>query len=247
MVWTILFIGLIITAGIYVFVSFPRQAGICKDREIWRWPLTMASVTPRALLSVGIAALSIDITGRIAYLASSASKRGILDEVANRWFTTDISSLAIPGTCIGFLLLCWLPWARRLHRHAIPLHPFTTLIQLLWRSMLTALLLFFVNMVAGILDIGSGGWSRWWWLSYNGIILSLTALWWTIGCLGWLLFRWPSFRDAEWMVDGSCIKCGYDLRGTVAVGRRECPECGSPIVDREVKLALDVADYRGNS
>lgn len=28
---------------------------------------------------------------------------------------------------------------------------------------------------------------------------------------------------------GYCLKCKYNLKGTIAAGRTECPECGEPI------------------
>ena len=30
-------------------------------------------------------------------------------------------------------------------------------------------------------------------------------------------------------IKGYCPKCDYDLRGTIAAGRKECPECGEEI------------------
>jgi predicted RNA-binding Zn-ribbon protein involved in translation (DUF1610 family) len=38
---------------------------------------------------------------------------------------------------------------------------------------------------------------------------------------GWLLVMFRSRVDG-----GSCQRCGYDLRGTLAAGRTSCPECG---------------------
>ncbi len=42
-----------------------------------------------------------------------------------------------------------------------------------------------------------------------------------LACVGRALFHKPA--------RGICTKCGYDLRGTTAAGRTECPECGAPI------------------
>lgn len=39
------------------------------------------------------------------------------------------------------------------------------------------------------------------------------------------LGRWPQVLDAYGR--GYCLKCGYDLRGTIAAGRDGCPECGA--------------------
>ena len=39
---------------------------------------------------------------------------------------------------------------------------------------------------------------------------------------------WAYFRGCR--KEGTCARCGYELRGTVAAGRAECPECGESIV-----------------
>ncbi len=41
------------------------------------------------------------------------------------------------------------------------------------------------------------------------------------------LGRWPDVLDA--FGRGYCLKCGYDLRGTLAADRTECPECGARV------------------
>jgi len=30
--------------------------------------------------------------------------------------------------------------------------------------------------------------------------------------------------------EGLCLRCGYDLRGTVSAGRTSCPECGHKVI-----------------
>ena len=42
----------------------------------------------------------------------------------------------------------------------------------------------------------------------------------------WLIKRYRRNRRIRY---GNCVVCGYALRGTLAAGRRECPECGTEI------------------
>lgn len=44
----------------------------------------------------------------------------------------------------------------------------------------------------------------------------------------WLI-QW--FRSRPKRLPGHCSACGYNLTGTLAAGRRECPECGAEIED----------------
>ena len=41
----------------------------------------------------------------------------------------------------------------------------------------------------------------------------------------WLI-RWRRRRGVP---EHACVKCDYDLRGTLAAGQRECPECGANV------------------
>ncbi len=43
-----------------------------------------------------------------------------------------------------------------------------------------------------------------------------------------ILFLRPRYRREQMESWRCCEACGYDLRGTHAAGRRECPECGAP-------------------
>jgi hypothetical protein len=40
-------------------------------------------------------------------------------------------------------------------------------------------------------------------------------------------------RERPYYELGYCRKCRYDLRGTLAAGGRQCPECGTPIADMD--------------
>lgn len=60
--------------------------------------------------------------------------------------------------------------------------------------------------------------------SMSLFFLCLLSLHWSLGALIALAYRWPRLRDA--MTHSCCVRCGYDMRGSFAVGHRECPECG---------------------
>jgi ribosomal protein L34E len=49
------------------------------------------------------------------------------------------------------------------------------------------------------------------------LVSILPALW---------LVHW---RRRRALPEHACVKCGYDLQGTLAAGRSECPECGQTI------------------
>lgn len=36
-------------------------------------------------------------------------------------------------------------------------------------------------------------------------------------------------RQLRRLEAGECMACGYDLRGTLAAGKTECPECGAAV------------------
>ncbi|MCX5658802.1 MAG: hypothetical protein NTW19_03660 [Planctomycetota bacterium] len=42
----------------------------------------------------------------------------------------------------------------------------------------------------------------------------------------WVVLWRRRRRHSRRVKDGHCVGCGYDLRGTVAAGRSQCPECG---------------------
>jgi hypothetical protein len=63
--------------------------------------------------------------------------------------------------------------------------------------------------------------------TYTTLVLAGTVLLWAFGP-GIILLYWRERYRRERLLP-SCIQCGYDLRGTVAAGRTECPECGEEI------------------
>ncbi len=63
--------------------------------------------------------------------------------------------------------------------------------------------------------------------TYTTLVLAGTVLLWAFGP-GIILLYWrEKYRRTRLLP--SCENCGYDLRGTVAAGRTECPECGMKI------------------
>ncbi len=63
--------------------------------------------------------------------------------------------------------------------------------------------------------------------TYTTLVLAGTVLLWAFGP-GIILLYWRE-KYRRQRVLPNCIECGYDLRGTVAAGRSECPECGCGI------------------
>jgi hypothetical protein len=65
--------------------------------------------------------------------------------------------------------------------------------------------------------------------TYTGLVLGVTALLWCFGPAVILLFMRERYRLAQ--LTPRCAQCGYDLRGTVAADRSQCPECGAALPD----------------
>ena len=63
--------------------------------------------------------------------------------------------------------------------------------------------------------------------TYTTLVLAGTMLLWAFGP-GIVLLYWREKYRRERLLP-TCDQCGYDLRGTVAAGRDECPECGEKI------------------
>jgi hypothetical protein len=60
--------------------------------------------------------------------------------------------------------------------------------------------------------------------TYTTLVLAGTVMLWAFGP-GIILLYWRE-KYRRQRVLPTCIECGYDLRGTIAAGRSECPECG---------------------
>lgn len=60
-------------------------------------------------------------------------------------------------------------------------------------------------------------------------VLCTIVLTWALGCRVWLLFLLQKYRRGT--TGNECFACGYDLRGTIAADRKECPECGTTVPD----------------
>lgn len=75
------------------------------------------------------------------------------------------------------------------------------------------------------------------------VLAALGSCWWApVLFLMWLWLWQRAARLVERMTPAGwpvlCQRCGYDLRGTLAAERRECPECGEPIPPHAVSAAL---------
>lgn len=69
-------------------------------------------------------------------------------------------------------------------------------------------------------------------LKYHGEIFRLKAFLGAAACLSMLVGMIPVYRLANSLQPQDprfCQGCGYDLQGTKAAGRSECPECGSRV------------------
>lgn len=64
--------------------------------------------------------------------------------------------------------------------------------------------------------------------SYTGLIFGASALLWCFGPGVILLFLREHHRAMS-LGEPLCPHCGYNLRGTVAAGLKQCPECGKAI------------------
>jgi hypothetical protein len=61
--------------------------------------------------------------------------------------------------------------------------------------------------------------------SYSGLVLGATVFLWASG-----IVILPTLCERRSLFPpGSCPRCGYDLRGTIAAGRTQCPECGAKV------------------
>ncbi len=64
--------------------------------------------------------------------------------------------------------------------------------------------------------------------TYIALALSSTILLWAWACRIRLLFLLRQYELQP--PESTCHACGYDLRGTLAAGRKQCPECGAAIL-----------------
>ena len=75
---------------------------------------------------------------------------------------------------------------------------------------------------------------------YSAWFLSFSTVVWTLGALVVARMLRPRvLADADTSI---CRSCKYDLRGSIAAGRRECPECGQSIDSAPDNLARQDAN-----
>jgi hypothetical protein len=63
--------------------------------------------------------------------------------------------------------------------------------------------------------------------SFFGIVVSAAVMVWTFGPAVALVFLAERVRARRAAANRCCRECDYDLTGTLAAVRRECPECGA--------------------
>lgn len=73
---------------------------------------------------------------------------------------------------------------------------------------------------------------RWWYPNTGGIGFEIAVPDWLLIIVfgswpAWHMFRSYQRRTRDRRLLQLCEECGYDLRGTIAAARSECPECGS--------------------
>jgi len=64
--------------------------------------------------------------------------------------------------------------------------------------------------------------------TYTTLVLAGTVLFWAFGPGIVLLYMRERYRRVKLL--HLCANCGYDLRGTLAAGRHEFPECGAKVI-----------------
>ncbi len=77
-------------------------------------------------------------------------------------------------------------------------------------------------------------------VSHIGITLLLLCVPLTMLHVIYSTWRRRSLRKPDTLL---CAKCGYDLRGTLAAGNEQCPECGEPVprgIDPDIDLTPPV-------
>jgi hypothetical protein len=68
-----------------------------------------------------------------------------------------------------------------------------------------------------------------------GVAMGLLSAAWAVGNTGILLLLHGRYRE-ECQDRRLCLSCDYDLTGTLAAGRSECPECGRAVPPQPISL-----------
>ena len=98
--------------------------------------------------------------------------------------------------------------------------------------MIPAMILLFTPWLMSVLEVQP---STWWGRKapdgrYTTRVFAATVLFWAWACRVRLLFQLERYRiEAIDNPEQICYACGYDLRGTIAAERNQCPECGAAV------------------
>tara|TARA_R110002111_G_scaffold89602_3_gene139495 strand:- start:549 stop:1100 length:552 start_codon:yes stop_codon:yes gene_type:complete len=86
-----------------------------------------------------------------------------------------------------------------------------------------------------VFEIGLFRWEDYFSASTDNQYLTVFMLVIVVLCLlsvGVATYRWGRVLDEYTITEPLCPHCDYNLRGTIASGRLECPECGKPFTIR---------------
>lgn len=171
-----------------------------------------------------VTAAAFMLTLLMAGLWLGMSELFYLDQKMGEDYFLAVFCLAVGGGWIGWGVLLWV-YARRWTRY-----------QTLWRlsSLLFAgsLLELVASAPSHVITsrrpgclAGIG--------TMLGIVAGVYVMLFSFGPMIVLLFLRPRYRR-ERMEDTLCPVCEYDLRGTIAAGRTQCPECGAEITKKSI-------------
>ena len=149
------------------------------------------------------------------------------------WYGPDWTGFYVrAGVCallalIGGILLRWR--ARHLRWRARHLWWGVPLVALSVGSLALAIVPVVVPALGGESFPSTASASPMWTEAVASLLAFLVAIGISAGLAWFTPVAVRSRRQQRWREAGCCTECGYDLRGTVAAGGRQCPECGAAV------------------
>ena len=201
-----------------------RQSQLPAQRPL-SWRARLAVSLMAAMLSLGLIAAALsylqswhDVT---IWLRSNelVSRAGRVSPPAGSYILTG-AVMAVPTAVYAALGLAW---------HAC-LTMFRKTRQCYWQAERMTLYLCLASIVLLAAGVITGARARRIirWMDIGGVQLAMMIGWlvllWAWGCRIRLLFLLERYKQTP---DTLCFACGYDLRGTLAAARTQCPECGA--------------------
>ena len=197
-----------------------RRCSMMSDRR-YTWPEAICTAFPIMLLAEAAAIQAFWADNM--YLGTDVPRQIMwgLDELFTGlpdtpiFWTVQRFALTVLSACAVVLYL-------RVWRSRSPL--ILSRLDMLERLLLAGAVLIATSLVMSSKYLGYGRYAtfpEWmFWTTFG----ALAAQSWALGGITWLLYR-RNITDALRGIT-HCLKCGYDLRGTLAAGRTACPECG---------------------